>query len=447
MKGRRERRLAIAFFLLFTLVSPALAAPVAARPGVLQAAPSASQACFGYNGVDDSSIPPVVKSLRIAVVQPVFTSTPYSQYPTGSFYAFYGKNQGVATNVTTNLNLLSTDVSSGLGFHQGWGLSYGFYKFLTSPAAINCGLEIGKNVRVLSDMNVSEATLSHVTNTSARLDAVILPFSEYVTAQEYLTYERFVASGGTLIMTAHSLEYPVSYNATTNLESLVYAHGWAFHGSYASPIPCGSNNFNACPWYKNNTDWAGSNTCQASCFHTYKFNGSVVNRNDTIGRALFNEFGGTVFRSYASHEENTITNMTRTSIASVFVNDSKNLIAAYTHQFKKGSVVCLCVFGDDIIATDLSAQYFVMLGLVSGRLGSSTSTTPSTSSASSTSSAMTTVSTSTTSNTAGPVTISTTAQLTGPAYPTGLVMLGALSAFVVVAAAVVVLRRRQVRPG
>jgi hypothetical protein len=37
--------------------------------------------------------------------------------------------------------------------------------------------------------------------------------------------------------------------------------------------------------------------------------------------------------------------------------------------------------------------------------------------------------------------------VTGPAYPTGLVMLGALSAFVVVAAAVVVLRRRQMRPG
>jgi len=55
--------------------------------------------------------------------------------------------------------------------------------------------------------------------------------------------------------------------------------------------------------------------------------------------------------------------MTATSIASVFVNDSKNLITAYRHQFRKGTVVCLCVFGDDIIATDSSAQYFVTLGL------------------------------------------------------------------------------------
>jgi hypothetical protein len=446
MEERRGRRHAIALFLLFTLVSPALAAPVAARPGVLQAAPSTSQACFGYNQVDDSFIPQVAKSLRIAVVEPVFTSTPYSQYPTGSFYAFYSKYKGVSTNVTTDLNLLSTDVSSGLGFHQGWGLSYGFYQFLISSAATNCGLAIGKNVQVLTDINVSLGALFSPQDKSARFDAVILPFSEYVTIQEFLAYQAFVAGGGTLVMTAHSLEYPVTYDATTNHETLVYSHGWAFHGSYASPSPCSSNSFNACPWSKNITSWTGSNTCQASCYHTYKYNGSVVNRDDVIGRALFNEFGGTVFRSYASHEENTITNMTGTSVASVFVNDSKNLIAAYTHDFRKGHVVCLCVFGDDIIAIDPSAQYFVMLGLVSGRLGSSTSTTH-TSSASSTSSTMTKVSTSTTSNTVGPVTISTTSQVTGPAYPTGLVMLGALSAFVVVAAAVMVLRRRQVRPG
>ena len=122
MKEERARQCPIALFLLFTLVFPALAESVAARPGALQAVSGgSSQACFGNNGVDDSYIPEAVRSLRVAVVQPVFTSTPYSQYASGSFYAFYAKNQGVSTNVTTNLDLLSTGVSTGLGFREGWG--------------------------------------------------------------------------------------------------------------------------------------------------------------------------------------------------------------------------------------------------------------------------------------------------------------------------------------
>jgi len=447
MKEKLARRRPVALLLLFTLVAPTLAAPAAARPSVLQAvASSSSQACFGSNGVDDSFIPQAVKSLRIAVVQPIFTTTPYSQYASGSFYAFYAKYTGVSTNVTTDLNLLSTDVSSGLGYQQGWGLSYGFYKFLTSTTAMNCGLVIGKNVQVLTDINVSLGALFTPQDKTARFDAVILPFSEYVTVQEYRAYQDFVAGGGTLLMQGRSLEYPVTYDATTNLETLVYAHGWALHGSYASPVPCNSATYTAtCPWSKNTTDWAGSTPC---CFHNYKFNGSVVNRNDAIGKNLFNEFGGTVFKLYASHEESRVSNMTGTSLASVYVNDSKNLIAAYTHQFKKGSVVAQCVFADDIIATDPSAQYFLLLGIVSGRLGATTS---STSSATSTYSPSLTSATSSTSSTA-PTSTSTlggpasTTATTGPApgtSPMWVIMIGGLSAFVVVAAAVVVLRRRK----
>jgi hypothetical protein len=452
MKEERARRYSIALFLLFTLVSPALAAPAAARPSVLQAVSSSSQACFGNNGVDDSFIPQVVKSLRIAVVQPIFTSTPYSQYASGSFYAFYAKYTGVSTNVTTDLNLLSTDVSSGFGYQQGWGLSYGFYKFLTSQTALNCGLVIGKNVQVLSDINVSLGALFNPQDKTARFDAVVLPFSEYVTVQEYRAYQDFVAGGGTLLMQGRSLEYPVAYDATTNIETLVYAHGWALHGSYASPIPCNSGTYTAtCPWSKNTTDWAGSTPC---CFHNYKFNGSAVNRNDAIGKALFNEFGPTAFKSYASHEESRVSNMTGTSLASVYVNDSKNLVAAYTHQFKKGSVVAQCIFADDIIATDPSAQYFLLLGIVSGRLGATTSSTslatstysPSLTSATSStlSTAPTSTSTSTNSAPGGPA-ASTTAT-TGPApgaYPMWVITVGGLSALVVVAGAVVILRRRR----
>jgi hypothetical protein len=427
--------------------------------GALQVA-APSGACFGYNQVNDSFIPRVIGSLRIAVVQPVLTSTPYSQYNKGSFYAFYTKEQGVHTNVTTNLDLLSTNVASGYGFNQGWGLSYGMFKFLTSQTAMSCGLALGKNVQILTDMNVSQGALFNAQSQTARFDAVILPFTEYVTVQEYLAYENFVAGGGTLVMMSHSLEYPVTYNATTNFETLLYGHGWAFNGKYAYPIPCNSNTYVfTCPWAKNNTDWTGSNTCMASCFRTYKFNGSVVNPANPIGRALSNEFGVTVFKSYPSHEENTVMNMTGTSIVSVFVNDSTNLIAAYTHQFRRGTVVCMGVFGDDIIATDKSAQYFLLLGIVSGRLPAQILT------ASTTVTSSTTLLTSSTTASASPTTIfasssavptsstmerTPTSTAAGPqsqgAFPTALLMLGGLVGVIIVAG-FVVLRRRQARPG
>ncbi len=407
-----------------------------------QVTPSSSSqgTCFGYNHVNDSFIPRMIEGLRIAVVQPILTSTPYSQYETGSFYAFYSKEQGVTTNVTTSLDLLSTNIASGYAFNQGWGLSIGMFRFLNSQTAVDCGLELGKNVRVLTDIDVSQGALFDAQNQTPRFDVVILPFSEYVTAQEYLAYENFVATGGTLVMMGHSLEYPVTYNATTNLETLVYGHGWAFNGRYAYPIACSSNTYVAeCPWARNNTDWTGSNTCMSSCFHTYKFNGSMVNPGDPIGRALSDEFGSVVFKSYVSHEENSVTNMTGTSVVSVFVNDSTNLIAAYTHQFRKGSVVCMGVFGDDIIATDQSAQYFVLRGIVSGRTIPASNLTSSTTTSSSTAVSSSTVSNGSTQERAPTSTAAAPRPL--GAFPTWLVV-GALAAAAVVVG-VVFLRRRQ----
>jgi len=434
--------------LLFTVslaVPPAFADSIAAHP--LQAAATTSSSgtsCFGYNGVNDSYIPRITSGLRIALIQPILTSTPYSQYEFGSFYAFYAKESGVTANVTTNLNLLSTNVSSGSGFNQGWGLSHGMYQFFTSQTAEACGLQLGKNVQVLTDMDVANGALFDSQNHSSRFDVVVLPFSEYVETSEYLAYEDFVAGGGTLVMMGHSLEYPVTYNATTNMETLVYAHNWAFNGKYAYPIACGSNTFVAsCPWAKNNTDWMGSNSCEASCFHTYKFNGSVVNPGDPIGRALSNEFGGTVFKSYVSHEEDTVTNMSGTSIVSVFVNDSTNLIASYTHQFRKGMVVCFGVFGDDIIATDSSAQYFLLLGMVSGRGGPAATLTTSATTLSS--SAVVRTTPTTISSTSEPTPTSTGASSSSTPAPSVLIAVSALA--VVVVAGALVLRRRQPKTG
>jgi hypothetical protein len=440
----RERGAPPACAALMLMLGLALPQALAYAPAVnpLQAvSPDSSQGmCFGYNEVNDSYIPRIISSLRIALIQPILTATPYSQYASGSFYAFYAKEAGVTTNVTANLDLLSTNVSSGYGYNNGWGLSIGMYRFFTSQMAANCGLAIGKNVEILTDMDVANGALFDPQNHTARFDVVVLPFSEYVEAQEYLAYEDFVGDGGTIVMMGHSLEYPVTYNATTGIETLVYGHNWADHGTYASPIACGSNTFVAsCPWAKNNTDWMGSNTCEASCFHTYLLNGSVVNPTNPIGKALYDEFGSVVMKSYVDHEEDTVMNLTDTQIVAVFVNDSRNLIAPYTHQFRKGMVVCFDIFGDDIIGTDLSAQYFLLQGIVLGRSApSSTIETSSTTVATPTTTSSSTTATSTQAPTP-PAETTVASQRGGPLW-VPLLVVGALFLGVVVVA--IVERRR-----
>lgn|GEM_PF-3311022 len=462
-------RAAFAFVALLLTVS--LAAPEAlANPagGLSQSAGSAVQSgipCMGHNGVNDSYIPRIVSGLRIALIQPILTATPYSKAGTGSFYAFYKEESGVTSNVTTNLGLLKTNVSSGFSYNNGWGLSYGTYLFFNSAFAESCGLQLGRNVQVLTDMTVANGALFYPQNHTSRFDVVILPFSEYVEASEYVAYENFVSGGGTLVMMAHSLEYSVTYNATTHIEAFAYGHGWAFNGRYAYPIACGAITDASCPWAKNSTDWIGGSSC-LSCSRTQKYNGSVVNINDPTGKAISMEFGAKVFKSYGTHEEDVVTNMSGTSIVSAFVNDSTHLIASYTHHFRKGKVVSFGFFGDDIIQKDPSAQYFLLLGAVLGRsvptstLSSSTTslasssttltsttTTPSNSGTTLTSSASALTSTTTPSWTPAQAPNSTAAASGSPAsLPSVLVALGGLAAAAILAGAVV-LRRRQAEPG
>ena len=467
MKRRRASLASVALIFVVLAFPQALANPAAVPP--LQAAAPAGPsqgACFGYNGVDDSSIPAMVGGLRIALIQPVLTATPYSQYDTGSFYAFYAKEAGVTTNVTTNLDLLSTNVSSGYGYNGGWGLSFEEYQFFSSQAAANCGLQLGKNVQVLTDMDVANGGLFDPKNSTARFDVVVLPFSEYVEASEYLAYEDFVAGGGTLIVMGHSLEYPVTYNATTDVETFVYGHGWEFNGRYAYPIACGSGTDASCPWAGNSTDWIGSNSCLESCYlaDKYLIDGSTVNLDDPIGAALSKEFGDKVFKSYVSHEEDTVTNMSGTSIVAVLLNDSTHLVASYTHHFRRGTVVNFGLFGDDIIQKDPSAQYFMLLGAVLGRSAPTSTITNSTASTEST-----TLLTSSTSTPASSTTVLTslakalasltaanstleqtqTSTVAAPGSPGGLpsvlVAIGGLAVIVVVAGAVI-LRRKQAGP-
>ena len=293
----------------------------------------------------------VPDSTRVALVMPVFTSTPYSQYMQGSFYAFYHKYASQDGNITTDLDWLSTSVASGLKLSSGWGNSFPLYEFLNSTASRNCGLVMGRNLHVVSDINVTQGALSS-DNCLAKFDAVVVGFSEYVTKGEYTQFVNFVSHGGKLVlMSSDAFQVMVDYNRTTGKETYVSGHGFAFNGKSAwrsSARPFDISSF------------IGSVDC---CFRNGNYSGAIVNATNTIGAKLGASFGNTVFKSYIPHEENSVTNRSHTSIIATFQRGTGPLVAAYVHQYGKGEVVCLCVFGDDIILSDSSAQYFALLAI------------------------------------------------------------------------------------
>ena len=314
----------------------------------------------------------VPSTLKIALIKPVFTATPYSQYAYGSFYAFYHKYGGVKGNITTNLDWLNTSVSSGMGYNSGWGHSLGLYSFLTSQNAQRCGLNLGKNLFILSDINVSDGALFYK-NGSQKFDIVVVGFSEYATLNEYDAYKQFVASGGRLIlMSADNFEVRVDYSHATNQESLLRGHGWLFNGKSAWHDPWNASSSD--PWNPSNADeinWIGSTLC---CFHRFNYKGAALNQSNPMGALLQRMFGPKVFTSYQSHEEDAIRNMSHTQIVATFINQSGTLVASYVHEYKKGTVVSFTAFGTDIVSYDKSVQYFLFLAMTYNSTATFTST-------------------------------------------------------------------------
>jgi len=310
---------------------------------------SGSSTCLARPG------PPFIvsNSTRVALVKPIFTATPYSQYIYGSFYAFYKKHAASVGNITTDLNLLNTTVTSGMNFNFGWGHSYPLYTFMKSTAARNCGLVFGKNLSLVSDINVTQGAL-FAQNGSARFDVVVYGFAEYLTPAEYAQLMKFVAQGGRLlIMGGDSFQVRVHYNPKNGYETYMVGHGFTYNNKTA---------WTSSPHILNPvlTRFIGAVDC---CFRSGTYGGATLNLTNSLGSALGSTFGNVVFKSYTPHEEDSVSNLSHTSIIGVFRNSSGTLVAAFAHEYGKGAVICMCVFADDVILTDQSVQYFAMLAI------------------------------------------------------------------------------------
>ncbi len=309
---------------------------------------TSSLGCFDLT---KSSIDKISK-LRIGLVKPVFTT---SAYATDGFYAFYKKwsSTPVNRNVTADLNLLNVTVSSDCGF------SRPLYDFLSSSQAVQCGLVISRNVRLLDDIDVTKGATSGPAN-SQKFDALILGFTEYVTGNEYAAYRNFVTAGGTVIlMDPANFVARVQYSPSSQHVALVGGHGWRSNGKSAwrySPYEF---------WQSANTNWVGSNFC---CFEAGGSDRAVpmyisTSMINPIASALETRFGTNVFTFYHLHEENHVTNSSDSIIAS-YPPDGSVRVAAYSHKYKAGGVIHIGIMSDDIIRIDPSAQYFLILSLL-----------------------------------------------------------------------------------
>jgi hypothetical protein len=290
------------------------------------------------------------RHLRVAVVEPVFTTTAYS-----SFYNFFSKYAKTPQNVIIrqDLNLLNATLVNN------WGYSGQLRSFIDSPVAKEAGLMLGNNTFIITDIDVSNGGLFS-SNGSLLYNVVILGFSEYVTASEYLALRHFVQSGGKLIiLSATNFLAEVSYNAKANRVSLVRGHGWFFNGTAAW-----KGDYSR--WKANNTAWVGSEYGMYIGSIHYTVKGAIANTSNPYSRLLQIAFPQhQLFKEYGGHEENFVTNVSDSIIAywNIQGPSVKGRVAIYELKVGKGTLVHMGIFGVDILQTSKEFQ-FLLLSLI-----------------------------------------------------------------------------------
>ena len=290
----------------------------------------------------------VRNEVQIALVEPTFTAAAYNN----SFYAFYQKYNHVPANanITSDLNLLSSKVST--------------YPTITPTTKVHSAFAMltlledlklispRSNVTVLTDADVDNASIfknnnnnngvssnaGNIFSTNNAYDVIIIGHQEYVTQREYDNLKNFVTNGGTMIVLDGNVFYAeVKYDRHTNTITLVKGHSWAFNGRSAWKSV-------AERWNKETSQWVGSNYLCYSCQITFA--------NDPF--------------EYKHHEEQYITNPNDKILmnynASLLnyptTSLKKPVIATYELDYKRGKVVSLGIYSDDIITNDKFDRYF-----------------------------------------------------------------------------------------
>jgi hypothetical protein len=271
--------------------------------------------------------------IKVAVVIPTFTAAAYRH----SFYVFYQKYALVphAMNVTTDLNLLSSKIPTistvDLASSSSARSSFTMLSLLRNLK----WLTGDSNITVLTDTDVDNGSIFTKDMKSNAYNIVILGHQEYVTQQEYDNLRKFVANGGTMIILDGNVFFAqVKFNKSNQMITLVKGHSWAYNGKSAWK----SVNER---WRNETATWVGSNYLCYKCVSKFV--------NDPFG--------------YKPHEEQYITNPNdiillnyNASLPSYLLH-KKPVIASYELGYKKGRVIALGIYSDDIISNGKFQRY------------------------------------------------------------------------------------------
>jgi hypothetical protein len=272
------------------------------------------------------------KGARIALIVPIFTGAAYNN----AFYIFYKHyaHLRLGQNVTDHLSLLSSLVTNPKPPHLAAveASSYAMHyldKHLTLLTPRN-------NVSVLTDINVDEGSIfMDDKNTTNRYDILILGHQEYVTQQEYTNLKTFVANGGTMILLDANVFYAqIGYDRSTHTITLLRGHGWNFNGK--SAWKGGGER-----WAHETSQWVGSNYLCSACKMTFANNPfSYVHREEQY----ITNANDTILLDYdASHLS------LNPKVVKNATSAHSDMIAAYELNYKKGMVIGLGLYSDDIL--------------------------------------------------------------------------------------------------
>jgi hypothetical protein len=268
----------------------------------------------------------------IALVVPVFTGAAYND----AFYVFYKHYATVRAgqNITQHLYLLSSKLTNPKSPSMPSVVASAYsMRYLAEHLKL---LVPKNNVSVLTDIDVDRGSIfMDNKNRTNKYDILILGHQEYVTQREYNNLKTFVANGGTLILLDGNVFYAqVGYDSPTHTVTLIKGHGWSFNGKSAWKS-IGER------WKDETSQWVGSNSFCYSCIIRYANNPFnyphreeqyITNPNDTI---LLNYNA-----SFLSLNPKIVKNPT---------SAHAYMIAAYELNYKKGSVIGLGLYSDDII--------------------------------------------------------------------------------------------------
>lgn len=293
-----------------------------------------------------SSAGALPKKMTIGIVMPTFTAAAY----TNSFYVFYSiyhVTGSAPKNVTTNLNLLSSNVSNHIGtslhdFQKGDAVTNQTSRLYFLFNHLKGLLPLAK-IETLTDPDVDNASI-FLRNGTNKYDILIIGHQEYVTQNEYDNLRQFVANGGTMIVLDGNVFYAqVNYDRNSHTIRLVNGHSWAFNGKSAW------RSVNE-RWSNETSEWLGSNS----------YNGKLTYTNDPF--------------KYPDFEEQYITNPNAKIIMNygATVQPVKGVngiapfsflppgpvIATYEMNYQKGKVIVYGIYADRVISSNSFLKFF-----------------------------------------------------------------------------------------